>query len=130
MARRHRLRCERCKSFITGSHITFIHSQVSFYLSHPPLQFIHLPLPVNKVFHKHFLTIHVDAYPVRAMSRSFCFSLLIKRSLVLSFAFICCLSCSTAPVLNNLSCIPTLRCITSTFPSDFEMNCNPDSKTR
>ena len=89
--------------FITGSHI----SQVFLLLSHPPLQLSHSPFHVNKVSHKHSLSVHKGAYPIRAMGHFFCFSLLLEMSLVLSLAFLCCLFCSTVSTLNSLSYIPT-----------------------
>ena len=57
-------------------------------------------------FHKHSSTTHTGAYPIRAIGHFFCFSLL-EKSLIVSLAFPCCLSCFTAAALNSLSCIST-----------------------
>ena len=104
MATRHRLRCEWPKSFITGSHITlYIHKFPFFVKTDGKANFPH-----QRSIRKHSLTMHAGAYPIRAMSCSFCFSFLLEITLVLSLAFTCCLSCSTASVLNSLSCISTL----------------------
>lgn len=62
-------------NFITGSHI----SQVFLLLSHPPLQLSHSPFHVNKVSHKHSLSVHKGAYPIRAMGHFFCFLLLLEK---------------------------------------------------
>jgi len=104
VATRHRLRCEWPKSFITGSHITlYIHKFPFFVNKDGKANFPH-----QRSIRKHSLTMHAGAYPIRAMSCSFCFSLLLEITLVLSLAFTCCFSCSTASVLNSLSCISTL----------------------
>ena len=81
------------------SHHLYTFTSFLFLAFHPPLQLSHPPLHINQVFHKHSLSMHAGAYPVRAVSCSFCFSLLLETSLVLSLAFTCCFSCSTASAL-------------------------------
>ena len=61
-------------------------------------------LSVNRVFHKHSITVYAGVYTVRAMGRSFCF-FSSSRGV---FGSQHCLSCFTAAALNSLSCIPTI----------------------